>query len=38
MVSKNTLRMGTQKTLIQRTYEIVVGSDSVNIDFLGSNR
>ena len=30
--------MGTQKTPIQKTYEIIVGQDSINIDFLGSNR
>ena len=38
MVSKKIFRMGVQKTLIQKTYEIAVGSDSINIDFLGSNR
>ena len=38
MVSKKNLRMGVQKTLIQKTYEISIGSDSINIDFLGSNR
>ena len=38
MVSKNILRMGTQETPIQKTYEIAVGSDSINIDFLGSSR
>ena len=30
--------MGTQKTPIQKRYEINVGQDSLNIDFLGSNR
>ena len=30
--------MGAQKTLIQNNYEINVGQDSINIDFLGSNR
>ena len=30
--------MGVQKTPIQKTYEINVGQDSINIDFLGSNR
>ena len=30
--------MGAQKTPIQKTYEINVGQDSINIDFLGSNR
>ena len=30
--------MGAQKTHIKNTYEINVGQDSINIDFLGSNR
>ena len=30
--------MGTQKTLIQKTYEINVGQDSLDINFLGANR
>ena len=30
--------MGVQKTPIQKTYEISTGSDSININFLGSNR
>ena len=38
MVSKKTLCMGVQKTPKQKRYEIRVGSDSINIDFLGSNR
>ena len=38
IVSKKTLRMGAQKTLIQRTYEINTGQGSLNIDFLGANR
>ena len=38
MISKKILRMGVQKTPIQKTYEVAVGSDSINIDFLGSNR
>ena len=29
--------MGAQKTLIQKTYEINVGQDSIDIDFLGAN-
>ena len=37
MVSKKILRMGVQKTPIQKTYEISTGSDSININFLGSN-
>ena len=37
-VSKKILRMGGQKTPIQKTYEISTGSDSINTDFLGSNR
>ena len=38
MVSEKVLRMGVQKTPIQKTYEIAVGSNSININFLGSNR
>ena len=38
MVSKKILRMGVQKTPIQKTYEISAGSDSINVDFLRSNR
>ena len=30
--------MGTQKTPIQKSYEINIGQDSLNIDFLGENR
>ena len=38
MVSKKILRMGVQKTPIQKTYKILVGPNSINIDFLGTNR
>ena len=38
MVSKKVLRMGTQKAPLQKTYEINVGKDSLDIDFLGTNR
>ena len=38
MVSKEILRMGVQKTTIQKSYEMPVGSDTINVDFLGSNR
>ena len=38
MVSKKFSRMGVQKTPIQKTYEIAVGSDSITINFLNSNR
>ena len=38
MVSKRIMRMGTQKTPLQKTYEINVGQDSIDIDFLGANR
>ena len=38
MVSKKILRMGAQKTPIQKTYEIQKGSDSLNIEFFGANR
>ena len=37
MVSKKILRMGVQKTLLQK-HEINTGQDSLNIDFLGANR
>ena len=30
--------MGVQKTPIQKTYKMSVGSDTINVDFLGSNR
>ena len=30
--------MGAQKTLIQKTYEIQKGSDSLNVEFLDANR
>ena len=30
--------MGAQKTPIHRTYEINIGTDSIDIDFLGWNR
>ena len=30
--------MGAQETLIQKTYEIQKGSDSLNVEFLGANR
>ena len=35
MLFKRILRMGAQKTPIQKIYEINVGQDSLNIDFLG---
>ena len=38
MVSKNILRMGAQRSPIQKTYEINVGQDSLNIDFLAFQR
>ena len=38
IVSKTNLRMGTRKSPIQKQYEINVGFDSIEIDFLGSNR
>ena len=38
MVPKKVLRMGAQKRPIQKTYEINTGSDSLNVEFLGSNR
>ena len=30
--------MGAQKAPIQKTYDINVGQDSMDIDFLGANR
>ena len=30
--------MGVQKTPIQKTYKILVGPNSINIDFLDTNR
>ena len=38
MVSKKIIRMGAQKTSIQKSYKIKKGSDSLNIEFLGANR
>ena len=38
MVPKKILRMGAQKTPLQKTYEISTGSGSLNVEFLGSNR
>ena len=38
MVSKKILWMGDQKTPPQKTYEISVGQDSLDVEFLGSNR
>ena len=38
MVSKKILRMGAQKTSIQKSYEINVGQDSIEIDFSGAKR
>ena len=38
MVSKKILRMGAQKTTIQKIYEINKGDNLLNVDFLGANR
>ena len=38
MVSKKILRMGTQKTPMQKTCEINTGQDSIDVEFLGANR
>ena len=38
MVSKKIIRMGAQKTLIQKTYKYKEGSDLLNVEFLGANR
>ena len=33
MVSKKVLRMGVQERPIQKTYEMYIGSDTINVDF-----
>ena len=33
MISKKTLHMGVQKILLQKTYQISVGTNSLNVDF-----
>ena len=38
MVSKKIIRVGAQKTPIQKTYEIKTGSDSLNVEFLRANQ
>ena len=38
MVSKKILRMGTQKTPMQKTYEINMDQGSIDVEFLGANR
>ena len=38
MVSKKILRMRMQKTLLQKIYEISIGQDSIDVEFLGANR
>ena len=38
MVSKKFLRMGAQKTPIQKSYEIQKRSKTLNVEFLGANR
>ena len=38
MVSKKILRMGTQNTPMQKTYEINTSQDSIDVEFLGANR
>lgn len=38
MVSKKFLWIGTQKTSLQKTYEINVGQDSIDVEFLGADR
>ena len=34
MISKKILRMGVQKTPLQKPYEMSVGSDSINVEFF----
>ena len=38
MISKNILRMDVQKSPLQKTYEMSIGTDTINIEFYGSNR
>ena len=38
MASKKFLRMGTQKTPLQKKYEINKGHDSIDIEFLSAKR
>ena len=38
MVSKKVLRMGTQKTPMQKTYEINMDQGSIEVEFLRANR
>ena len=38
LVPKKIIRIGAQKTPIQKTYEIKQGSDLLNVKFLGANR
>ena len=38
MVSKKNLRVWAQKIPMQKTYDINVGQDTLDIDFLGTNR
>ena len=38
MVSKKILTIAAQKTPIQKTCGTNIGTDAINIDFLGSNR
>ena len=38
MVSKKIIRMGAQKTPMQKTYKIKTGSDTLDVEFWGANR
>ena len=38
MISKKILHMCAQNTPLQKTYEMPVGSDSINVEFFGLNR
>ena len=38
MLSSKVLRMGIQKTLYQKTYELQAGSQEFTVDFKGCNR
>ena len=38
MLSKKIIKMETQKTTLQKTYQMSIGQESIYIDFLGVNR
>ena len=38
IISKKILRMGVQKSPLQKIYVMSAGSDSINVEFFGANR